>query len=242
MPLYAARMPFDDQELRTSFLTVVTENRRSLFRAETYAWVMQSVLQKHRETGRVRIHAYVLMPDHLHLLLTPAGDDSLEHVIDEIKGDFCRKVRARGTVWAKKYYGQRILTQTGFAECKRYIEGNPVRAGLAPVPERFSFSSASTGAPVDPCPAWLCDAEMALPAAEAKTKHRAQRPAPCGPAPRATTGRPFPTYADAVRHSQAPHRLGLRLLHLLLNRKAGAPSIEAGGVPTGSAGYYASQE
>jgi putative transposase len=65
------------QEIRTFFVTTVTANRR-LFQVESNANILLSVLEQNRTKNRLQIHAFVVMPDHIHLLLTPAKDVSLE--------------------------------------------------------------------------------------------------------------------------------------------------------------------
>ena len=61
------------QELRTFFVTFVTAERRSLFQVERNADLLLDVLRSDKEKRRYCLHAWVVMPDHVHLLLTPAG-------------------------------------------------------------------------------------------------------------------------------------------------------------------------
>src|SRR5258708_27744319 len=81
-------MPLAPQELRTYFITTVTANRRRLFQVEQNANLFIEVLQDQRTKGRLQLHAFVVMPDHVHLLLTPAPEVSLEKTIQYIKGNF----------------------------------------------------------------------------------------------------------------------------------------------------------
>src|SRR6266702_3692861 len=63
---------------RTFFITSVTWHRTPLFRSQPKAELMMDVLLRYREQMRYVLHEFVIMPDHLHLLLTPGADNSLE--------------------------------------------------------------------------------------------------------------------------------------------------------------------
>ncbi len=78
-------MPRAPQELRTYFITTVTANRRRLFQVEQNANLFINVLQEQRSKNRIQLHAFVVMPDHVHLLLTPAPDVSVEKTMQYIK-------------------------------------------------------------------------------------------------------------------------------------------------------------
>src|SRR5271168_2670546 len=70
---------------RTFFITAITYNRR-LFHVETNAKLFIETLQHYRAEGLYKLHAFVVMPDHVHLLLTT---DDLAKAIQGIKGGFC---------------------------------------------------------------------------------------------------------------------------------------------------------
>jgi len=85
------------QELRTYFVTAVTANRRRLFQVETTADLLLKTISDYRDQGRFQLHAFIVMPDHLHALLTPAPDVSLEKAMQYIKGGFSFRLRASST-------------------------------------------------------------------------------------------------------------------------------------------------
>ena len=60
------------QELRTYFITTVTASRRRLFQVEQNAILFLEVVEEQRIKKRLQLHAFVVMPDHVHMLLTPA--------------------------------------------------------------------------------------------------------------------------------------------------------------------------
>ncbi len=74
------------QETRTYFVTAVTANRRRLFQVSATAELLQLTILDYRSQGKFLLHAFVIMRDHFHALLTPAPDVSLEKAMQFIKG------------------------------------------------------------------------------------------------------------------------------------------------------------
>src|SRR2546427_11048272 len=72
---------------RTFFVTTVTWKRTPIFRQHASAQLMVDVLKHYAEQGKFVLHEFVIMTDHLHLLLSPAKDISLERVLQVIKVD-----------------------------------------------------------------------------------------------------------------------------------------------------------
>jgi putative transposase len=148
-------MPLALQETRTFFVTSVTANRRRLFQVESNANLLLNILNEHRSRGRFQIHAFVVMPDHIHLLLTPAQDVSLEKSVQFIKGGFSFRLKSKLPVWQESYNEQRIKDATDFIHHQRYIESNPLRARIVAHPSEYPFSSASQQNAIDPAPPHL---------------------------------------------------------------------------------------
>jgi len=71
-------MLFAPQETRTYMVTTVTAQRRRVFQVTSTAELLEQTILDYRKQGRFLLHAYVIMPDHLHVLITPAPDISLE--------------------------------------------------------------------------------------------------------------------------------------------------------------------
>jgi putative transposase len=118
------------QELRTFFVTFVTAERRSLFQVERNADLLLDVLRSDKEKRRYCLHAWVVMPDHVHLLLTPAEDVALEKAIQFVKGGFSFRLGSGREVWQRGYTEHRIQDAEDFEGHVEYIAQNPVRAGL----------------------------------------------------------------------------------------------------------------
>jgi REP element-mobilizing transposase RayT len=73
---------------RTFFLTINSWSGRSLFQVHRLCDLFLSTLQNYREQGRFQLHDFVLMPNHVHLFLSPGEDITLERTVQLIKGGF----------------------------------------------------------------------------------------------------------------------------------------------------------
>jgi putative transposase len=93
-----------------------------------------------------RSYAYCLMTNHVHLIVDPGGDaDNLARLMKRLAGRFTRRVNRlenrTGTVWNGRYRSSPIETERYLLACCRYIELNPVRAGIVADPEEYEWSS-----------------------------------------------------------------------------------------------------
>jgi putative transposase len=127
----------------------VTWQRTVLFRKELVAQLMLHVLAHYREQKKYDLHEFVIMPDHIHLLLTPAADISLERTMQLIKGGFSYRLGRtppdnanKRLIWQESFTNHRIRNEQDFAQHAGYIRMNPVRARLAERPELYPYSSA----------------------------------------------------------------------------------------------------
>ena len=102
------------------------------------------VLQEGVNAGRYELGAWVLMPNHVHLLLQPI--DTLPRQIAWIKGrtafEVHRILQRSGACWAKDYFDHWIRDRDEWEKVIRYVERNPVKAGLCASPEDWQWSSA----------------------------------------------------------------------------------------------------
>lgn len=142
------------QEVRTYFVTAMTSQRRQLFQVSANAELMQQTLFDYREQGRFLLHAFVIMPDHLHVILTPAPEVSLEKAVQYIKGGFSFRLKSKLDVWMRSFNQTQVLSEEKFTDIVQYLEQNPVRRGLAQVASEYPFSSATAGR-CDPMPSYL---------------------------------------------------------------------------------------
>jgi putative transposase len=92
-----------------------------------------------------QIHAYVLMTNHVHLLVTPADDDSIPRLMQTLGRRYVRYVNKAygrtGTLWEGRYKACLVQADRYFLACQRYIELNPVRGGLVAEPGEYAHSS-----------------------------------------------------------------------------------------------------
>ena len=94
---------------------------------------------------QVAVHAYVLMDNHVHLLLTPETADGLPRMMQALGRGYVRHFNRRhgrtGTLWEGRYRSTVIEAERYLLACMAYIELNPVRAGMVVVPADFAWSS-----------------------------------------------------------------------------------------------------
>ena len=142
------------QQTRTYLVTAVTAERRSFFQVTATAELLEKTILDYHRQGKFLLHAFVIMPDHFHALITPAPEVSLEKAMQFIKGGFSFRLKSKLDVWMRSFNESQISTEAKFMSCVRYIEENPVRQGLVATPEAYRFSSAAHGA-LDPMPLHL---------------------------------------------------------------------------------------
>jgi putative transposase len=136
---------------RTFFITSVTSNRTPLFRNEARARLLLEILFDYREQGKYLLHEFVIMPDHIHLLITPAVEISLERAVQFIKGGYSYRLRKaeKVEVWQESFTNHRIRDAEDYAEHRSYIRLNPVRARLVANAREYPYSSVNAAFAVD---------------------------------------------------------------------------------------------
>ena len=143
----------------TYFVTTKTWQNRALFKAEKVAEVVANRLLSYRNRGNYLLHEFVMMPDHLHLLLTPGSTTTLERAIMLIKGGSSHEIhRLRGhkmEIWQAGFYDVTVRDESDYHARRQYIRMNPVKAGLVERPEDWAFGSASGKFQLDPMPSRL---------------------------------------------------------------------------------------
>ena len=124
----------------TYFITTATHNRRRLFQVERNAALLLETIDHYR-TGYL-LHAYVVMPDHLHLLITPT-DITLERTMQLIKGGYSHRLASKLPVWQRGFTDHRIRDDADYSIRRNYLHQNPVTARLCESDESYPFSSAN---------------------------------------------------------------------------------------------------
>jgi putative transposase len=114
------------------FVSTQTAERKPFFRHERWARLMLDVV-RHYDGSGYKLHAFVIMPDHLHLLVTPM--ESVEKSVQLIKGGFSfrakRELDWKGEIWQPGFTDHRIRDEGDWKRHLEYIRTNPVEARLA---------------------------------------------------------------------------------------------------------------
>jgi len=127
-------------------------NREPCFFAESDCLIYLHWLQRAASVYSVSIHAYVLMPNHVHLLATPGQEGGLSRMMQYLGRHYVQYInriyRRSGTLWERRFQANLVDndpvdTEGCLLAFYRYIELNPVRAGLVRAPEHYQWSSAA---------------------------------------------------------------------------------------------------
>jgi len=120
-------------------------NRQIVFRCEADCRYLWRCLREASDLHSVDVNAYVFMPNHIHLLLTPGelgGIARFMHAATRrYAGYFNKRYERTGTLWEGRYRPSRVITDRYFLNCHRYIDSNPVRSMMAAHPGDYAWSS-----------------------------------------------------------------------------------------------------
>src|ERR1035438_10676273 len=127
---------------RTFFVTTKTSQGRALLQSERNATLMIDVLRSYVAAREFRLHDFVVMPDHLHLLVTVGDGMTVERAMQLVKGGFSYRLKKEcghwGEVWQRSFSETRVECRQSFIKHRKYIAANPVKAGLVERPEERS--------------------------------------------------------------------------------------------------------
>jgi putative transposase len=144
---------------RIFFVTSCIWGRKSLLQSERSATLFLQTVRDYRAAGKFRLHAFVVMPDHFHLMITVGSGMTIERAVQLVKGGFAfragKELGFSAPVWQKGFSEVRVLDAEAFEKQRDYIHNNPVRAKLTDRAEAYPFSSAGRPSEVDAPPAWL---------------------------------------------------------------------------------------
>lgn len=130
-------------------------NRQAIFLDDEDRRRWLDLLEQHARAQGVDVHAYVLMDNHVHLLVTPRRDRALPLMMQAVGRTYVRTFNQRhgrtGTLWEGRYRSTLIQTERYLLACMVYIDLNPVRAGMVLHPQDHPWSSHAhyTGQRVD---------------------------------------------------------------------------------------------
>jgi putative transposase len=120
-------------------------NRTTIFQEDIDRETFLVLVERSTERKGVAVHALALMTTHFHLLVTPRAEHALSLAMKQIGERYSRyyngKYGRTGTLWERRYQAVQMNDDAHSLICLRYIEQNPVRAGLVSHPEAYRWSS-----------------------------------------------------------------------------------------------------
>jgi len=123
---------------------------RRFFQSERNANLLIDVLRSCVAANEFKLHDFVIMPDHVHLLITVSEDTSIERAMQLIKGRFSFRMKREagfpGELWQKGFSEVRIFDDEAYSQFRTYIAQNPVKAGLVQASLEYPFSFNSLAA------------------------------------------------------------------------------------------------
>ena len=120
-------------------------NRQRCFNRDDDFGYYIKVLREALIENKVKLHAFVLMTNHVHLLMTPSDEHGISKVLQSVGrryvGYFNSTYTRTGTLWEGRHKSSVVETERYLLACYRYIELNPVRANIVAAPGAYFWSS-----------------------------------------------------------------------------------------------------
>ncbi len=117
---------------------------RHLLQTERNAGLLVDVLRSLVAERAFELHDFVIMPDHVHLLITIGEGMTIEKAMQLVKGRFsyrlAREFGYAGEVWQRGFSEVQVIGRESFEKHVSYMAENPVKAGLVDSPEKYPFS------------------------------------------------------------------------------------------------------
>ena len=143
----------------TYFVTTNAWQGQALFQSAKLADLLLATLFDYRDQQKFGLHEFVLMPNHLHVLLTPGPGVTIERAVQLFKGGFSYRVGKElcihYEIWQRGYVDHRLRDDRDYLHHRDYIRMNPVKARLVDAPENYRYSSAFPGFKLDAVPQGL---------------------------------------------------------------------------------------
>ncbi len=131
------------QETRqTHFLTFSCYHRQTLLDSPSRRNCFENALERTRHCYQLCVYGYVVMPEHVHLLVSEPLNKTLAAAVQALKQSVLRKLIGNdGHFWQSRYYDFNVRDEEKRVEKLRYIHRNPVKRGLCERPEDWEWSS-----------------------------------------------------------------------------------------------------
>jgi putative transposase len=164
------------------FVTTRCAQGRNVFQISEVARILIAAILHYRDTNAYLLHEFVIMPNHLHVLLTPGHTTSLEKAVQFLEGGSSHQIhKQRGhrmEIWQQGFHDWTIRNLDDWQTKAQYIRMNPVRAQLVDKPEEWLFSSATGKLNLDPPPEKYLQLASAAEAATASASTSGLKPRP----------------------------------------------------------------
>ncbi len=138
---------------RTYFVTASAYMHQNLFQRNETADLLLTTLFHYRDAGEFLVHEFVVMPNHIHLLVSTDDEHAIGRSVQLIKGGFSHAMGQAGlklkAVWQPGYYEHRVRDDMEYGRMRNYIHENPVRRALVQSARDYPYSSANTSHPLD---------------------------------------------------------------------------------------------
>src|ERR1039458_318728 len=139
-------MPYDLKRFQKAetlhFITFSCFHRLPLLDAPDPKNTVEAILELTRARHQARVYAYVLMPEHVHLLIHEPFSILLAQFLKAVKQITSRKLRGpRDKFWQERYFDRNVRGEDARSEVIRYIHRNPVKRGLVASPGDYPWSS-----------------------------------------------------------------------------------------------------
>ena len=136
-----------------SLITTNIESRRPVFAATETVKLLLQVTAEVRSEARFQLLAFVVMPDHIHLVLATPPNLTPGRVMGLMKGRFSnrynRATGRRGSLWQSRYHERALRSERELIAAIEYVHNNPVKAGITSQAESFPWSSANSAYQTD---------------------------------------------------------------------------------------------
>jgi len=142
--------------MNTFFVSTNIQGFRRLLQSERSANLLIEVLYHYRSQNQYSLHEFVVMPNHLHVVLSPRAAVTIEKTMQLIKGGFSFRAKKelgwKEIVWLRSFNDRRLRDANEYVNAREYVLDNPVKAGLCLRREDWPYSSADAKFALDDVP------------------------------------------------------------------------------------------
>ena len=139
---------FDYSLPHAYLITILCKDRQKFLENKQIAESVIQELKNLNKQNKVKIFAYCLMPDHMHVIISPRNDLSVPKIIRDLKGNTTTVFHGlgfNGILWQKSYHDHILRKNENVNEAVKYVLNNPVRAGLVKDYEDYKFCGTMDG-------------------------------------------------------------------------------------------------